>query len=183
MKHFVKICVVLTLVCTLMTALLAVVNSVTDPLIRENEAKKRVEILSDFFPEMSEDYVSHTSDVSGVSLVYEIKDGDGALLGYCVEVVKTGYAGDVSMMVALDAQQVLCGVSLVSHSETKGITEKKEADALCDSFIGQKGKQKFTESGGVVEKIAGATYSSRAVLDGVNAAVQAVALVKGGASS
>ena len=41
MKHFLKICVVLMLVCTLMATALAVIHGVTDPLIKDNENKKR----------------------------------------------------------------------------------------------------------------------------------------------
>lgn len=180
MKHFLKICVVLMLVCTLMATALAVINGVTDPLIEKNENEKRAEILSSFFPAMQGEYDSHKPEVDGVSCVYTVRGAEGVLLGYCAEVTKTGYAGGVNMMVALSPDQKILGVSLVSHSETKGLSDKKLASVLCDSFEGKEGQQKLTSRGGEIDGIAGATYSSRAVLEGVNAAVEAVKILEQG---
>ncbi len=180
MKHFLKICIVLMLVCTLMATALAVINGITDPLIEKNEKEKRAEILSSFFPDMEGEYETLDSEVDGVSCVYAVRGGEGLLLGYCAEVTKVGYAGDVNMMVALTPDQKILGVSLVSHSETKGLSDKKLANILCDSFEGKEGQQKLTSSGGEIDGIAGATYSSRAVLEGVNAAVEAVSILEEG---
>ena len=183
MKHFLKICVVLMLVCTLMATALAVIHGVTDPLIKDNENKKRANILSSFFPEMQGEFESFTSDVSGVSCIYAVHGEADALLGYCAEVTKTGYAGDVNMMVAVTPDGKILGVSLVSHSETKGLSDKKLAASLCESFEGKEGTQKLTSRGGEIDGISGATYSSRAVLEGVNAAVAAVSKLQGGAEA
>lgn len=183
MKHGIRICVVLMLVCTLMTAALAAINAVTAPLIEKGEQQKRNDILSDFFPIMVSSQANE-SDIASVSAVYTVFGAESDIIGYCVDVTETGYAGDVSMMVAVSEEGAILGVSLVSHSETKGLSEKKEASALCDRFEGKTGQQKFTENGGSIDKIAGATYSSRAVLNGVNHALAAVsALMEGGASS
>lgn len=183
MKHFVKICVVLMLVCTLMATALALIHGVTDPLIKKNENEKRAEILASFFPEMQGEYESFDSQVDGVSHIYAVHGAEGEMLGYCVEVTKVGYAGDVNMMVALTPKEKILGVSLVSHSETKGLSDKKLAQALCKSFEEKEGQQKLTSSGGEIDGIAGATYSSRAVLEGVNAAIQAVSILEGGAQA
>ncbi len=183
MKHFLKICVVLTLVCTLMATALALINGVTAPLIRKNETEKRAEILEAFFPEMEGEYEVFDSAVDGVACIYAVRGVENTLLGYCAEVTKVGYAGNVNMMVALTQEQKILGVSLVSHSETKGLSDGKLANALCESFEGKEGQQKLTSRGGEIDGIAGATYSSRAVLEGVNAAVEAVELLKEGAKS
>ena len=183
MKHFLKICVVLMLVCTVMATALAVIHGVTDPLIKKNENQKRADILASFFPEMQGEFESLSSDVSGVSCVYEVHGEADELLGYCAEVTKTGYAGNVNMMVAVASDGRILSVSLVSHSETKGLSDKKLAVALCDSFEGKTGTQKLTSRGGEIDGIAGATYSSRAVLEGVNAAVLAVSELQGGAEA
>ena len=167
------------LVCTLMTAVLAVINHFTAPLIAEGNQKKRVEILSSFYPNMA-NYTEVSVDIDAVQNVYEIENLAGALLGYCVNVVEKGYAGDVEMMVAIGSDLKILGVRLVSHSETKGLSEKKEAEALSERFENKVGKQSFTDKGGEIDKIAGATYSSKAVLDGVNHAVSAVEIILGG---
>ena len=85
MKHFLKICVVLTLVCTLMATALALINGVTAPLIRKNETEKRAEILEAFFPEMEGEYEVFDSAVDGVACIYAVRGAENTLLGYCAE--------------------------------------------------------------------------------------------------
>ena len=172
MKHYVKICLVLMLVCGVMTGILAAVNTLTQPLILKSREAKTNEALAGFFPTMTATAPLDESEAAVTALkgVYE----GTTLLGYAAEATTKGYAGDVTIMVGIAGNGTLLGVRIISHSETKGLSEASEADALASRFVGKTTEQKLTANGGEIDGIAGATYSSRAVLDGVNAAVRAV---------
>ncbi len=175
MKYYLKICVVLTLICSVMVGLLAAIHGVTSPIIEENELALQNKTVAQLFPDMAERREIDINEASDkVTALDEVYNEEGALIGYCANVKTMGYAGSVTMMVGTDEKGAVVGVRLISHAETKGLTESDKAQALCAEFEGAAGKQSFAEQGGEIDKIAGATYSSRAVLDGVNAALAVI---------
>ncbi len=183
MKYYIKICVVLTLVCMMMTGALAAINEVTADKILRNENALRDETMKELFLQMA-DSAQMPVDDPAVSCVYVISDADKQVIGYCADVSVNGYGGTIGMLVGVNADGSVAGVRIVSHSETKGITESDKRDQLLHEFDGQTGQQKFTDNGGAIEKIAGATVSSKAVLKGVNAAIACIdSLMKGGIAS
>ena len=52
----------------------------------------------------------------------ELYDGQGT--GYVMKVVASGSQGSIEMMVGIDADNAVTGVSIVDHSETSGIGTK-----------------------------------------------------------
>ena len=57
------------------------------------------------------------------------------------------------------------GMRLLEHSETAGIGSKAEEPEFTEKFVGKSVETEIT-----VDGISGATYTTRGVLDGVNAA-------------
>ena len=85
------------------------------------------------------------------------------------------------MMVGVDAEGTVTGVSIVSHSETSGIGTKIMNNDLLDSgvgvldqFIGKSAADGTLSVGTNVDAITGATVSTRGVTTGVNTALAAV---------
>ena len=89
------------------------------------------------------------------------------------------------MMVGLDTEGAVTGVSVVKSGETSGIGTKVTVDnaplpsgvPVLDQFIGKTAADQPLKVGGNVDAISGATVSSKGVTNGVNGAIAAFAAI------
>ena len=109
------------------------------------------------------------SQVTGV-----YKAGDA---GYVVEVSVSGSQGMISMVVGVDTAGTVTGVSIVDMSETPGLGDKASEPEFRSQFVGTTGDAAVDKDGGTIAALTGATVTSRAVANGVNAAVAAAATI------
>lgn len=161
----VRIISVLTLICTCIALLLALVNDLTKDKIVENAAASRRAAVSAIFP--SCDAVEEHTAESG-EIIYVAYEG-GLLLGYCVNTSGSGYVGPVELMVGIDAEHKVSGIRIISISETPGVGSKVKKDNFLSQFLGI---GEAVEVGDGVDGISGATFSSKAVTEAVNRALE-----------
>ncbi len=166
LKYILRLTLTLLLITAFVAAALAGVNAITkDKIAAAQKAKAdaaKMEVLPgyDSFRE-----VTFTAD-DKVKAVYVPEGGEG----YVAEVVVAGFGGDITMMVGVKDGTV-CGVAIVSQSETAGLGAVAADDNEGAKFRGQfAGKNKPMEIGDV-DTITGATITSKAVMNGVNAAL------------
>ena len=140
--------------------------------------------FSDALPNTPEMEAACLAGGATLQSVYEVQV-DGAPAGYAIKVSATGSQGAIEMMVGVDGEGVVTGVSIVKHSETSGIGTKvadNEPTAsgvgVLSQFEGMSAADGTLTVGANVDAISGATVSSRGVTGGVNAAL-AVAGVMG----
>ena len=102
----------------------------------------------------------------------------GENAGYAIKVVASGSQGNIEMMVGVDGEGAVTGVSIVDNAETAGIGSKVMAnDALAsgvgvlDQFQGKSAADGVLTVGTNVDAITGATVSTKGVAAGVNAAL------------
>jgi electron transport complex protein RnfG len=107
---------------------------------------------------------------SGVDNLYLARTG-GRLVGYAAEAQASGYGGPIRLIVGVDLQGFVTGVEIVEMSETPGLGTKAQEGGWLDQFIGQSAGLKLGQD---VDAISGSTITSRAVTQGVDAAVSAV---------
>ncbi|MBQ9117154.1 MAG: RnfABCDGE type electron transport complex subunit G [Clostridia bacterium] len=172
-----KICAILLVITMCVAFLLSFVNAITKDTIAANEAAQVSEALSKLFsgasnPTSNPIGGSFDSTVNGF---YEVKDGE-TLVGYYADVSPVGFKGAVNMMVALDTEGKVMGVQILTHSETIGIGTKIEEPEFLSGFVGKSGSLEYKKGAGanengVIDGISGATYSSKAVINGVNQAL------------
>ena len=183
-KYIIKLTVTLFVTCVIVAGLLGLVNQVTLPNITAANEKKTADAIQKVMPEMEGDPVAlelteaMTAAASGAgATVTEAYESDGA---YALKVVASGSQGNIEMMVGVDAEGAVTGVSIVNNSETAGIGSKvmSNENGVLDQFIGKSAADGTLSVGKNVDAISGATVSSRGVTTGVNAAL-AVAGVMG----
>ncbi len=162
--YLAKMVAVLTVISMSIALLLSVVNGMTKDVIAANVEKTKNEAVLAVFPEGTD--VQSFLNAGGEEIYIILKDGE--ILGCCVNAVAAGYAGDVSMMIGINTAGEICGIKIVSMSETPGVGTKISGGSFLEQFFGM---SEPAEIGGNVDGISGATYSSRAVADGVNAAL------------
>ena len=163
--------VVLFLICLVTALLLGLTNMITAPYIRANEWKTTQEAMNAVLPADSYDEVEYTGGVATVDAVY--KAGDA---GYVVQVAPSGFGGVLDVMVGVNTDGTCSGVSIISHSETSGLGANATKEDFRAQFVG-KANVAVTKDGGDIAALTGATITSRAVCDGVNAAIEAAASV------
>ena len=105
------------------------------------------------------------------------KDDAGKTVGYAVKVTTgDGFDGDIVLSVGLDANGIVTGLEFTSISETAGMGMRVTEAAFKDQFIGDDvALFEVNKSGGSTEphqidSVSGATISSKAVTNAVNAA-------------
>ena len=119
--------------------------------------------------------IADYTDATGlVSKVYKGADG------YAVEVGPGGFDNTITMMVGIDNEGKVLGISVVSHTETAGLGAVAAADtpkgiAFREQFVGTSGSVAVSKDGGTLDALTGATITSRAICTGVNAALDCVA--------
>ena len=192
-KFILKVAGTLTVISLVVAALLGFVNSITADKIAEIDAENTRIAMSAVAPEGSEfgdkievtdDMVAAAATQSGKILeLYPVTNG-GAEAGYVMKISASGSQGTIVMMVGVDANKAVTGVSVVSHSETSGIGTKvvgNESNTagvpVLDQFVGLSGAGSLVV-GSNITAISGATVSTKGITMGANAAL-AVADVLG----
>ena len=102
----------------------------------------------------------------------------GSENGYAVEVTPAGFDNTITMMVGVDMEGKVLGISIISHTETAGLgavaaAKTSAGEAFRGQFVGIT-EAAVSKDGGAVDAITGATITSRAVCAGVNAALDCV---------
>ena len=184
-KFIIRVAGTLTAICLVVSALLGGVNAITaDKIAAINQANTEASLnavsegADEFTPIALTDTMTATASAAGAKLTeaYTVKAA-GEAVGYAFKVVASGSQGNIEMIVGVDADNAVTGVSIVSNKETAGIGSKvMENNALpsgtgvLDQFIGMSGAGTLTV-GKNVDAISGATVSSKGVTKGVNAAL------------
>lgn len=103
--------------------------------------------------------------------VFYLEEG-GELRGLAIQAAgHGGYGGDIVMMIGIDVtDDRLLGVEIVSHSETPGLGANVERADFRSQWrdLATAEKVELRQQGGTIDAITGATFSSRAMVDGTN---------------
>lgn len=184
-KFIARVAGTLTAICLVVAALLGGVNAVTEDRIAAINLANTETALRAVAPTANEfaalelsDKMTAAASANGAKLTeaYEVKVG-GESAGYAFKVVASGSQGNIEIIVGVDADNAVTGVSIVSNKETSGIGSKvmenkalPSGTGVLDQFIGMSGAGSLTV-GKNVDAISGATVSSKGVTKGVNAAL------------
>ena len=170
--YVLRLAVTLLVIAGVMAAALAGVNSVTAPIIEKLTYEKTQAAVSAVLPGGGD-----TVEFPAMDLVSKVYQGEN---GYAVEVTPSGFDNTITMMVGVDNDGAVTGISIIDHSETAGLGAVAAAttaagEAFRAQFKGLTGSVSVSKDGGQIDAITGATITSRAVCEGVNAALAVAA--------
>ena len=182
-KDMFKLGLNLLIISAVAALLLALTNSVTSSTIAQRneqanaEARKLVlESAQDF--EQVKDVKTDNSKGVEVSEIYEAKDASGNTVGHTLKVLPSGYGGTIELMVGIDsAKGQVSGINVVSNSETAGLGAKSTDPEFSDQYKGKPLEELSVLKNGTpgdteIKAISGATITSTAVTNGVDAAIE-----------
>ena len=183
-KYIITLTVTLFVTCVIVAGLLGLVNGVTKGPIAEinwqNTQTAMTQVVSD-----PDNTTFAETPLENTQAMTDAASAAGGTLGAIYEAQvngeTVGYAVTVKMMVGVDTEGTVTGVSIISHSETSGIGTKVMGNeptasgvGVLDQFVGKSAADGTLSVGTNVDAITGATVSTRGVTSGVNAALAAI---------
>ena len=168
-KDILRLTLTLLVITAVVAAALAGVNAITNPIIAKSQEQKIQDAVSQVLPGGGKLLEQFPDETGLVEAVYASE------AGYAIQVAPNGFGGKIVMMVGIQDGKV-SGLSIISHAETPSLGaviagSDAAGNAFRDQFAGHTGNLAVTKDGGSIDAVTGATISSRAVVEGVNAAL------------
>lgn len=184
MKEISVLTVKLLLICAIVAALLAGVNTITTPIIAANEQKNFETAMQEVLPDATTfEKIKATNFIpakvgSRLDSIYLADNG-----GYVANVIGTeGYGGDIQIMVGILPDLTVGKLKIMTMSETPGLGAKASASSFLNQYQALSGPVEVIKNaapvGNQVQAIAGATVTTKAVTKAVNTALEAAAYAK-----
>ena len=169
--YVLRLTLTLLLITAFVAAALAGVNAITAPMIQAFNEQKTQAAIEAVLPGGGQPVESFTDATGTVQAVYASDKG------YAIQVAPSGFGGTIQMMVGIDKEGKVIAIDIIKHSETPGLGDIAGADnakgeAFREQFSGLSGTLSVIKDGGTVDSITSATITSRAVVAGVNAALE-----------
>lgn len=188
MKGMIKDALILFAITLIAGLMLGVVNDITKEPIAQQEQKAKNEACQNVFAAADSFEAQELADsakieqvladagISGADIdeLMVAKDASGALLGYVITVTDhEGYGGDIQFSMGITNEGTLNGISLLSISETAGLG-MRAGEVLVPQFSDKNvSRFTYTKTGATadseIDAISGATITTNAVVNGVNA--------------
>lgn len=200
MKEMMKNTGILLAITIVAGLVLGLIYQITKDPIAEQEARKKQEACQEVFQDAAsfEAMEVRTVGAAGwadagyaqesIDEVMGAMDASGNLLGYVITVTtKEGYGGDIRFSLGVRTDGTVNGMSILSISETAGLGMRAE-EVLKPQFAGKQiEKFEYTKSGATsesqIDAISGATITTNAVTNGVNAGLYYFQTELGGGSA
>lgn len=201
-NKIIKDALALTLITLVAGVALGGVYEITKDPIARQEAQAKAEAYEQVFTdaaafeeiEMDDTLIQTIRDqldqegykAQSIEEVMRAEDQSGETLGYAFAVVTSeGYGGDIRFSMGVQNDGTLNGISILSIGETAGLGMNADTPAFKDQFVGkQVEKLQYTKNGATqddeINAISGATVTTNAMTNGVNAGLCAFRVMEGG---
>ena len=190
--------IILTVITLVSGFLLGLVNHITEEPIAHQQQLAKEEAYAAVFEDADsfegvsvetdlQEYVNAQGyEAQTIDEIMEAKDASGETLGYVMTVTSSeGNGGDIQFAMGVQEDGTMNGISILSISETAGLGMKADTEEFKSQFAGvQTDAFEYTKDGATqdnqIDAISGATITTNAMTNGVNAGLAAFAYEKGG---
>lgn len=201
-NKIIKDALALTLITLVAGVALGGVYEITKDPIAKQEAQAKAEAYEQVFTnaaafeevEMDDTLIQTIRDqldqegykAQSIEEIMRAEDESGETLGYAFTVVTSeGYGGDIQFSMGVQNDGTLNGISILSIGETAGLGMNADTPAFKDQFVGKQVEQlQYTKNGATqddeINAISGATVTTNAMTNGVNAGLCAFRVMEGG---
>ncbi len=178
MREIAKLVLVLGLICGISAGSLATVRTqLADRIEQQNDLFVRGPALELLLQQPAQDILSNKLVIEspeGSALIFYTMES-GEVNGLAIETIgKGGYGGDIALMLGVDLKSnQLLGLEIIKHQETPGIGAQIEKTAFRNQWSKKSANDPVSliADGGTIDGISGATYSTKAVMDGTQKAL------------
>ncbi len=148
-----------TVVVFLAVILLSFTDNAVRPMIEWQKEQKIQRMLYEIFPNMTEHALA-----DDIYMIYS----NEVEIGFALLVVGKGYGGNIDILIGLEDETTIKGVTIVSHLETPGLGARIIESSFRDQFAGLNiGAVALKQDDGPIDAITGASISSGAVVEAI----------------
>lgn len=173
MGKVVKLSIILLVITAVSAGALSVTNNITKEIIDEKALAANKVYMEEILPDADDFAVVDDAGIGNVAEVEEayeaLKGGD--VYGYVIKTKTSGYGGDIIMLTGIKTDGTVAGMKVASQSETAGLGSKITEEDFTSQFEGKSADGELSLDGDI-DQVGGATVSSKAALNGVNAAIE-----------
>lgn len=173
-KNMLKTGLFLFIVSAISGLLLAYSESITGPIILENQLKAELEAQNNILP--SKAFRDFNVEEAGKTVNFKVGfDENNKVTGAVFKVSPKGFGGPINTLVGINAQGKVTGYKILSLSETPGLGSKLTSEKFTENLktllaLNSNPRFKVKKDGGDVDAITAATISSRAFCVGLSEA-------------
>jgi len=171
-KNYFLPLLVLTAICLVVSAALAMMDGITRPEIEADAAIRTQRSMSEKIPEATGFEPLEPGSYDGMPAtirdIYKTTND----VGYVFIAAVNGFSGDILIICGIDPDGKIIGTSTLAHTETKGIGTILEQESFLGPFTGLD----YGLEG--IDTVTGATISTRAFIRGINDIFTAFYLVE-----
>lgn len=160
MKTIARYGFILGVICVLTAGLLAFINALTQPKIIAQSLARENQTLLEVLPQAER--FDPVKSSNGEILYYKAYDLNNNLLGFALKASGKGYSSVIEAMVGITRDGKISAIKVLSQNETPGLGSRISEVPFISQF-----KNKDVESITQVQAIAGATISSKALIESV----------------
>jgi len=166
MKETLRYGFILAMICVVASGLLAGMNSLTKPKIIAQAQAEEETALREVMPQGEHfEPIKKGEDI----IYYKALNKDGKLIGVAFKASGKGYSGVIDTLAGMSRDGTIIAIKVLSQNETPGLGVRITEPAFTGRFA-NKNIQDLTG----VQAIAGATISSRAVINSVQIKVKEI---------
>lgn len=170
-KEILSPTVSLFVIALVVTLLLAVTNSITNPLIIERAKADEIATRKTVLTEAA----SFEDSKLGEADYCIGLDAEGKTVGYIFITESKGYGGAIKVMTGVSADGKITGVETLQIAETAGLGMNAQKESFREQYIGKSGEiavSKNSPGDNEIQALTGATITSKAVTQAVNDALE-----------
>ena len=185
MKLIIKNTLILLIITLIAGFALAAVHDVTENPIAKAQEDAKFDAYRKVFPE-ADSFGELTTDISAYKPEDSVKlgevrtalDKDGNVIGWVMTLTSPkGYGGDIKIAIGVKSNGTLNAMTVLEMSETAGLGAKCTSEEFQSQFSGIKASSiNYTKKGepdeDEIDAISGATYTTKATVQAVNAGLK-----------
>jgi len=163
---------VLTMICLVVSGALALMDSVTHPIIVSAAAERAQAAMIDSIPSATgfEPIEPDSFDRLPATIKEMYKTTND--VGYIFIAAVNGFSGDITVICGVDSDGRIISSSTLSHTETQGIGTILEQESFLEPFEGLDSRLEG------IDTVTGATISTRAYISAIEDILQAFEIIK-----
>ena len=143
MKNYLKVALILFLICAVSALFLGVINHITAPVIAENIQKETLSALEQVSGGL--EIGSERAGEGNINYVIPLSEG-GVIKGYILSLSATGYGGTMTIVASYYSDGSLISAKMMGNSETPGLGKKAEEGWYMLQFVGLGGDKSLPKS-------------------------------------
>lgn len=176
-KEYIKPALVLVVICLVASFALSQTYTLTKPVIEANDAKAADEARALVLPE-GDSFTAYDGELNEGIVDYYIADNGAGVA--CTSTSKS-FGGTITVMVGIDANGAITGVTVTNHADTPGLGTKAMTVEYLSQYNGKTAAEIIPDAAAIgtdnikknanLDAITGATISSNGVYHSVQGAL------------